>query len=89
MNSETKTTRRSWLLVPMSQAEQIEHAAASGADVIVLDLVELVAEQDKHGARKNVRAAIDKARAGGAEVFAQIDPKLLVPPTSKPARGRG
>lgn len=73
----SETIRRSWLLVPMSEAELIEQAPQSGADVIVLDLVELVAEEDKHAARENVRAAIDKLQAGGAEVFAQIDPELL------------
>lgn len=69
--------RRSWLLVPMSKAERIAQAPQCGADVIVLDLVELVAEEDKLAARKKVQAAIPAARAGGAEVFAQIDPELL------------
>ena len=78
MNNEAVNARRSWLLVAASQAEQIEHAAVAGADVIVLDLVELIAEHDKYSARKNVRAAIQTAGARGAEVFAQIDPALLV-----------
>ena len=79
MTSENQSARRSWLLVAASEAEQIEHAAESGADVIVLDLVELIAEHNKHSARKNVRAAIQTARARGAEVFAQVDPALLLP----------
>ena len=79
MEGETRTKRRSWLLAPVSQSDAVEEAATSGADVIVLDLVELVADQHKPGARKSFRGAIDKARAGGAEVFAQIDPKLLIP----------
>ena len=69
--------RRSWLLVPMSKPEQIARAPRSGADVIVLDLVELVAEDDKHAAREKVHAAIHTVQAGGAEVFAQIDPESL------------
>ena len=69
--------RRSWLLVPMSKPEQIALAPRSGADVIVLDLVELVAEVDKHAAREKVRAAIHTVQAGGAEVFAEVDPGSL------------
>ena len=61
----------------MSKPALFEPAAKSGADVIVLDLVELVADEDKAAARANVRAAIDQVRAGNAEVFAQIDPELL------------
>ena len=72
-----ESVRRSWLLVPVSKVEQITEAARSGADVIVLDLVELVAEEDKSAARKKFQAAIHTALAGGAEVFAQIDPGLL------------
>jgi citrate lyase subunit beta/citryl-CoA lyase len=72
----SETIRRSWLVVPMSRADQIAQAPQCGADVIVLDLVELVAEEDKHSARENVEAAINTARASGAEVFAQIDPEL-------------
>src|SRR5438094_9832226 len=70
--------RRSWLVVPMSKAEQIARASRSGADVIVLDLVEFVAEEDKPAARERVQAAIRTAHAGGAEVFAQVDPEMLV-----------
>lgn len=69
--------RRSWLLVPTSRPELIDQAARSGADVIVLDLVELVVEKDKHTARTNVQAAIQTVKTGDAEVFAQIDPDFL------------
>jgi len=68
---------RSWLLVPMSKPDLIAQAARSGADVIILDLVELVAEKEKHAARENVRTAIHTVKAGGVQVFAQIDPDLL------------
>src|SRR5262249_30873991 len=56
----------------------IARAARSAADVIVLDLVEFVAEEDKPGARGRVEAAIRTAQAGGAEGFAQVDRELLV-----------
>jgi citrate lyase subunit beta/citryl-CoA lyase len=67
--------QRSWLLVPASKPDAIAQAAKSGADVIVLDLVEFVPNEHKPAARTNVRAAIDSARAGGAAVFVQTDPQ--------------
>ena len=73
----SKKPRRSWLLVPMSKPALIAEAAHSAADAIVLDLVELVAAADKHTARKNVRAAMQTAQAGGADIFAQVDPAAL------------
>lgn len=66
--------RRSWLIVPASKPPAVEEASRAGADVVVLDLVEFVATKDKPAARANMRAAIEAVRAGGAEVFAQIDP---------------
>jgi citrate lyase subunit beta/citryl-CoA lyase len=69
--------RRSWLLVPMSNAAHITQAPQASADVVVLDLAELVAEEDKPAARTRVQAAIDTVQVGGAEVFVQVDPELL------------
>ncbi len=71
------TKRRSWLLVPVSKSGLVGHAARAGADVIVLDLVELVADADKPAARANFTAALKSAQAGGAEIFAQVDPTAL------------
>jgi citrate lyase subunit beta / citryl-CoA lyase len=65
---------RSWLLVSMSKAADIERATRSGADVVVLDLVELVADNDKAAARQNARAAIERVRASGARVYVQTTP---------------
>ena len=73
----TKKIRRSWLLVPMSKPALIAEAAKSGAHAIVLDLAELVAAADKPAARKNVQAAIQTVKTGGADVFAQINPAAL------------
>lgn len=69
--------RRSWLLVPASNQERIETAHLSGADVIVLDLMELVPEAEKPSARKTIETSIQQVKAGGAEVFVQVDPELL------------
>lgn len=70
--------RRSWLLTPMSQPERIAAAPDSAADVIVLDLVEFVAESDKPASRDAVPDAIGDVKRGGAELFVQVDPELLL-----------
>lgn len=69
--------RRSWLLVAASKPAEIAAAVRSGADVVVLDLAELVAAEEKSFARAKIRFAIAAAQAAGAEVFAQIDPLSL------------
>ncbi len=70
--------RRSWLLVPISAAERVASCHQTNSDVICLDLVEFVAEPDKPAARDLVAAALDSAKAGGSEVFVQIDPELMI-----------
>lgn len=67
--------QRSWLVVPASKADAIALAAKSGADVVVLDLVEFVRGEQKSSAREKMRAAIEAVRANGAQVYAQIDPQ--------------
>ena len=69
--------RRSWLVVPMSEHQRVESAHLAGADVVVLDLVEFVAESGKPAARELVQPAIDRVKAGGGEVFAQVEPDLI------------
>jgi citrate lyase subunit beta / citryl-CoA lyase len=69
--------RRSWLVVPVSDAAQLEQAAAAAADVVVLDLMEFVPEQAKPAARERVPEAIGQVAQRGAEVFVQIDKELL------------
>jgi len=49
---------RSELAVPGSQPQLFEKAAASGADVVFLDLEDAVAPQDKEQARKNIVQAL-------------------------------
>jgi citrate lyase subunit beta/citryl-CoA lyase len=67
--------QRSWLIVPAPDRSKVAAAARVGADVVVLDLAELVA--DKGAARQAARAAIEAAGAGGAEVYAQVDAGAL------------
>jgi citrate lyase subunit beta / citryl-CoA lyase len=69
--------RRSWLLAPVSKPDLVARAANSGADVVVLDLAELVVEADRESARESFAGALQAARAGGADVFAQVDPTAL------------
>ena len=69
--------RRSWLLVPASDSEAVREASSSGADAVVLDLVELVHESAKHDARLCVKEAIALGGDSGAEVFVQVDSELL------------
>jgi citrate lyase subunit beta/citryl-CoA lyase len=69
--------RRSWLLVPAHRTDLIERADTFSADVVVLDLEDLVHDQRKFAARANVRDGIDRARRGGAEVFVRCDLELL------------
>ena len=73
----TEKVRRSWLLAPASKEERIERAHLAGSDVVVLDLVDFVAEEDKPSAREKIAEAIDQVKAGGAEAFVQVDPELL------------
>jgi citrate lyase subunit beta/citryl-CoA lyase len=69
--------RRSWLVVPVSDAAQLEQAAAAAADVVVLDLMEFVPEAAKPTARERVPETINQMAQGGAEVFVQVDKELL------------
>jgi citrate lyase subunit beta/citryl-CoA lyase len=59
----------------MAKPDAVAQAAKSAADVIVLDLVEFVRDEQKLVGRESIRAAISVACAGGAQVFAQIDPQ--------------
>ena len=74
----TSAVRRSWLLVPVSHPHRVSDAPSAGADVIVLDLAEFVAESDKPAARESLRDCLVPASSTGAEVFVQIDPELML-----------
>ena len=80
--------RRSWLMVPSDDVAQVEQAATSAADVIVLDLMEFVPEAMKPAAREGLPEAIRGVAQGGAEIFAQVDKELLYADLSAAVRGR-
>jgi citrate lyase subunit beta/citryl-CoA lyase len=71
----SRLMHRSWIIVPASSDRQVAEAARSGADIVVLDLVELVA--DKGAAWKAARPAIESLKAGTASVYAQVDANAL------------
>jgi citrate lyase subunit beta/citryl-CoA lyase len=62
-------------VVPTSSARRLGEAAGSGADAIVLDLFELVA--DGPGARKAAHAAIERLKSGPAAVYVQVSATAL------------
>ena len=75
--SNENKPRRSWLVAAASKAADVGEAARAGADVVVLDLFELVSRQHKAHARAAMRSSIERAASGGAEVYVQIDPAAL------------
>ncbi|MGE5525555.1 MAG: HpcH/HpaI aldolase/citrate lyase family protein [Rhodospirillaceae bacterium] len=77
MNTAASGKHRSWLIVPASRPDDVERAAASGADVVVLDFVEFVAAKDKAAARTQVGALIDRLLARGVQVFVQTEPDAM------------
>ena len=56
---------RSELAVPGSNARMLEKAPRLGADIVMLDLEDAVAPDDKPQARANVIAALGEARKRG------------------------
>lgn len=72
-----QTVRRSWLIIPADNTELMEQAGSFDADVVVFDLEDMVHDGRKHAARANVKAGIEWARRGGAEVFVRCDLELL------------
>ena len=69
--------RRSWLIVPAHDDARLADAAASGADVVVLDLQDTVHETRKREARAKIRDAISATRDAGSEAFVRSDVELL------------
>jgi citrate lyase subunit beta/citryl-CoA lyase len=65
------------LIVPAHDELRLEEAAQAGADVIVLDLQDMVHDTKKHVARARVRETIPRLCAQGAEVFVRADIELL------------
>ena len=72
-NPTTPRVNRSELAVPGSSSRFIEKAAASGADVIFLDLEDSVAPDDKVAARKNIIKALNELDFGSSTISVRIN----------------
>jgi citrate lyase subunit beta/citryl-CoA lyase len=64
-------------MVPASEADRAVAAPKSNTDVVLLDLVEFVAEQDKPSAREGLIETVRQVRESGTDVFALVDSELL------------
>jgi citrate lyase subunit beta/citryl-CoA lyase len=60
--SASERLARSYLFVPGSRPERVDKARASGADVVIADLEDAVAPEDKDRARDVIGAVLDPAR---------------------------
>jgi citrate lyase subunit beta / citryl-CoA lyase len=73
----TILVRRSNLMVPVTDAEMVEHAWRHHADAITLDLEDGVVAARKAEARGLVKQAIAPAGQGAAEVFVRVNKAFL------------
>ena len=64
MNPRTITRVRSWLFTPATRPDRFDKAAASGADVSIIDLEDSVAPADKAEARRTALAHLAQPAAG-------------------------
>jgi citrate lyase subunit beta / citryl-CoA lyase len=71
-----KSARRSWIIVPAGKPEGIAETLEARADVVVLDLVELIAERDRKSARKGIKTVLEQ-HADHGELFVQIDAQQI------------
>ncbi len=71
--SQSKNSRRSWLIVPADQDDVVAYAEPHCADVMVLDLEYTVPPKNKDLARAGVGEQIAKLAAAGHEVFVRVD----------------
>ena len=76
-NNLPGTVRRSWLMASASQVDKAVAAPQSNVDVVLLDLVEFVAEKDKPAAREGLTEIVRQVRESSVDVFAQVDSELL------------
>jgi (S)-citramalyl-CoA lyase len=74
MNSSRITRVRSWLFTPAARPDRFEKAAASGADVSIIDLEDSVAPHDKDKARQAAIAHLSQPTEGSYGLALQINP---------------
>ena len=64
---------RSLLFAPGSETRKLGKVGSFGADAVVLDLEDAVADSEKETARIAVRAALEAFPADGAAVFVRVN----------------
>lgn len=65
---------RTFLFVPGDRPDRFGKAAVSGADIVILDLEDAVAEDRKHDAREHVRAWLDQRHEAMVRINAGDSP---------------
>lgn len=73
-DSEVRAGVRSWLFAPGDSARKMEKAVRSGADVVLLDLEDSVAEEAKPAARKAVAEFLQANPAERTRLWVRINP---------------
>ena len=63
---------RSWLFTPGNRVDRMEKAMGLGADVIILDLEDAVAYEEKEASRENIRTVLDRWQ--GPQAYVRINP---------------
>ena len=64
---------RSWLYVPGNDQESLEHALTAGADVITLDLEDLVPPAEKGRARQMIRQNLQLVNSSGSQAWVRVN----------------
>jgi (S)-citramalyl-CoA lyase len=73
MNTRRPTRGRSWLFTPGTRPDRFDNAAASGADVSIIDLEDAVAPRDKPEARRSALAHLAQPHTGSCERALRIN----------------
>jgi citrate lyase subunit beta/citryl-CoA lyase len=72
--TETTVHARSWLFAPGDSDRKMEKAAASGADIVLIDLEDAVAENEKQKARQGVLAFLKASPSQRHRLWVRINP---------------
>ncbi|MCA7120976.1 MAG: CoA ester lyase [Acidibrevibacterium sp.] len=73
MSTKSLPLWRSLLYVPVTNPRFVEKSATSGADAIILDLEDSIAEAEKPRARTLLAAAAGQAASGGAAIVVRVN----------------
>jgi malate synthase len=79
---------RSWLFTPAAGPDRFAKAAASGADVAILDVEDSAAPSDKHQARDTALGFLKTLRINGRDMMARISTSVIRMGSSRKSLGR-